>query len=552
MRSGARTAIVGGVFAVVAGGVGYGAYNVWNGLSGGATETAATRAEGQRKPGSGPVTAEEVRQTAKDFLAAWAEGDDAAASALTDDASTAAAAVRNFREGAHVSKAVITPGPAVGAKVPFTVDATVTYEGRTAKLAYASELTVVRGVTTGLPLVDWRSAVIHPKLPEGGTLRTGKAPDPPVRAVDHAGRELTEAKYPSLGPVLAELRKKYGARTGGTPGVETRIESSSSGEGPAGLTLLTLAKGVPGTLRTTLDADVQAAAERAVRRYDQSSVVAIKPSTGEIRAVANHRDGDWNAAFLGKQAPGSTMKIVTAAMMLEHGLVSGPGDDVACPATVTWEGVPFHNLDDFEITGGTFRDSFRRSCNTAFIKAVKPLNDKGVAGTALGDTARTYFGIGAVWNTGIPSVDGSVPPSTGAETAASYIGQGKVTMNALNVASIAATAKNGSFRQPVIVERGLDDREPATARPLPVSVAGALRDMMHATATAGTAQRAMSGLGTNDKGAKTGSAEVDNQGTSNSWFTGYADDLAAAAVVQSGGHGGDAAGPLVASVLKAR
>ena len=54
-----------------------------------------------------------------------------------------------------------------------------------------------------------------------------------------------------------------------------------------------------------------------------------------------------------------------------------------------------------------------------------------------------------------------------------------------------------------------------------------------------------------DKGAKTGSAEVDGQGKSNSWFTGYGNELAAAGLVQSGGHGGDAAGPIVAQVLQA-
>ena len=49
-----------------------------------------------------------------------------------------------------------------------------------------------------------------------------------------------------------------------------------------------------------------------------------------------------------------------------------------------------------------------------------------------------------------------------------------------------------------------------------------------------------------DMGAKTGSAEVDGQKKSNGWFTAYRDDLAAAAVVPAGGHGGDAAGPVVA------
>jgi cell division protein FtsI/penicillin-binding protein 2 len=61
--------------------------------------------------------------------------------------------------------------------------------------------------------------------------------------------------------------------------------------------------------------------------------------------------------------------------------------------------------------------------------------------------------------------------------------------------------------------------------------------------------QAMAGL-RGDIGAKTGSAEVDGQAKSNSWFTGFRDDVAAAAVTQAGGHGGDAAGPIVASVLR--
>ncbi len=94
------------------------------------------------------------------------------------------------------------------------------------------------------------------------------------------------------------------------------------------------------------------------------------------------------------------------------------------------------------------------------------------------------------------------------------------------------------------------DREFATAAPLSTGVAKGLRTMMNAAATNGTAAKAMAGV-PSPKGAKTGSAEVGNQATSNSWFTGYSGDLAAAAVVQAGGHGGDAAGPVVAQVLKA-
>ncbi|MEU0374098.1 penicillin-binding transpeptidase domain-containing protein [Streptomyces sp. NPDC006283] len=546
MRSGAKVAIVGGVFAVVAGGVGYGGYNLFNGLtgSGGGTNAGTKSDTGPRK--TGPPSADEIEDTAKDFLAAWAEGRGPQAAQLTNNATEAEPLLSGYGEQAHVTKAVITPGAAVGAKVPFTVEATVSYEGTSKPWSYSSELTVVRGLTTGKALVDWQPSVVHPKLTKGTSLVTAEAAAPPIKAVDKNGVELTAEKYPSLAPVLGTLREKYGDKAGGTPGIELAITSSD--EHMPDQTLLTLTKGKEGTLQTYLDAGAQAAAEKAVKKYSKASVVAIEPSTGRIRAVANNPVTEFNTALQGAQAPGSTMKIVTAAMMLDKGLVNGPNSPVECPATVVWER-EFHNLKDFSLGNTTLKRAFARSCNTSFIKPVKPLGAD--AGNALGDTARKYFGIGEEWQAGVVTRDGSVPASTGSETAASYIGQGRIQMNALNVASIAATVKGGVFRQPVIVPQSLDDRQLARATPLPGSMAGTLRQLMSAAATGeGTAAGAMAPVG-GVKGAKTGSAEVDGQGDSNSWFTGYADDLAAAAVVDSGGHGGDAAGPVVAAVLNA-
>lgn len=48
---------------------------------------------------------------------------------------------------------------------------------------------------------------------------------------------------------------------------------------------------------------MQGAAEKAVRKYDESSVVALKPSSGEVLAVANHRKDQFNAAFEGSSRP---------------------------------------------------------------------------------------------------------------------------------------------------------------------------------------------------------------------------------------------------------
>ncbi|WP_330452510.1 MULTISPECIES: penicillin-binding transpeptidase domain-containing protein [unclassified Streptomyces] len=548
MRSGAKVGIVGGVFALVLGGVGYGAYNILDGLGdsgvGGGTSTAADSSEVK----TGPVTEEEIADTSKEFLAAWAEGDAAVAAALTNNKGDAEPALAGYSETAHVTKAVITPGTATGSTVPYTVKATVSYKGTSKPWSYASKLTVVRGLTTGRPLVDWEPAVIHPDLAKGESLETGESSTASIEAVDRNGQVLTKEKYPSLGGILDELRKKYGEKAGGTTGIETWINSASA-DG-ADRTLLTLVKGKPGKLQTTLDAKIQAAAERGVKKFAQASVAAVEPSTGAIRAIANNRDDAFDAARQGKVAPGSTMKIITAAMIIQNGLGSA-NTAVQCPATVPWMGVTFHNLDDFSMPSATLKTAFARSCNTAFIKPVLPLKEK--RDTALGVEAHQYFGLGGDnWQTGIATWDGGVPESQDAETAASFIGQGKIQMNPLNMASVTATAVNGRFRQPFIVAQSLDNRTFATATPLPPGVSSQLKDMLRYTATApeGTATQAMASV-RGDKGAKTGSAEVDGHATSDSWFTGFNNDLAAAALVQSGGHGGDAAGPVVAEVLRA-
>ncbi|MFE2559775.1 penicillin-binding transpeptidase domain-containing protein [Streptomyces sp. NPDC059352] len=539
MRSGAKVTIVGGVFLVVASGVGYGGYNLWSGVTGGTSSRNATE---ERR--TGPVTSEEVTETAKEFLAAWASGESDRAAQLTSNPVEAGPALLAYRESAMIGKADIVPGTPAGTTVPFAVRATVSYEGHTKSWSYASKLTVVRGLTTGRPLVDWQPTVVHPKLTKGATLRTGEAKVAAIALVDRDGVELTEGKYPSLGAILGELRKRYGARVGGKPGIETWIDSGS--ETVPDTTLLTLSTGAKGRLETTIDTGVQAAAEQAVKRYGNASVVAIQPSTGAIRAVANSPASGNNTAFVGRLAPGSTLKIVTAALLLEKGLVTADGP-AECPKTAMYFGRTFQNLDGFELGTVPFKQSFARSCNTAFIKKIDDVHDDA----ALGKEAREVFGIDLEWKTGIPSFDGKIPAETGGEAAAQYIGQGTVQMNPLTVASITATAKVGTFRQPYLVSPDLDDRPLATAeRPLTSSVARQLRDMMRHTATSGTAAAAMASVG-GDKGAKTGSAEVDGQADPNSWFAGFSDDLAAAAVVLAGGHGGDAAGPIVAQVLRA-
>ncbi|MEV6950844.1 penicillin-binding transpeptidase domain-containing protein [Streptomyces sp. NPDC051183] len=545
MNGAAKGAIVGGALLAMLGGAGYGVYALVGDAGDGDDKKGSAVGGAPRKPakGSGPVSEKEIAETAKAFLAAWAAGDARAAADLTNNVQEAQTAVADYGAKAYVAKAAITPGTPNGTTVPFTVAAEITYEGATKPLAYESKLTVVRGITSGLPLVDWQPEIIHPQLQKGDKLRAGTPPSPPVKAVDRNGKELTAELYPSLRPVLDSLRKTYGEKAGGTAGSEVWIEPAAQ-DAPR-RNLLTLAEGRPGRIETVLDADVQAAAEKAVGRFPEASVVAVKPSTGDILAIANHRKDGFNAAMLGGRAPGSTMKIVTGAMLIDRGLVAA--DKVAeCPATVSWDGRTFKNMNDLKLDNEPFATSFAQSCNTAFIKQIKPVGDNA----ALPKEAREVFGIGQEWKTGIPSFDGEVPEASGAAAAAEYIGQGQIRMNPLNIASITATARTGVFRQPVVVKASLDGRELARAsRPMKPGVAAQLVRMMKLTATSGTGRGAMASVTGSDKGAKTGSAEVDGAGGPDSWFTGFSGDVAAAAMVEGGGHGSDAAGPIVAQVL---
>ncbi|MFI9720587.1 penicillin-binding transpeptidase domain-containing protein [Streptomyces sp. NPDC052396] len=539
MGKGAKIA-VGVAAAAVLGGAGAGVYWLTGGSSG---------AEARPVP-TGPPSRSEVETTAHDFLAAWSAGRTAEAAALTDDSAAASAALTGYRESAHVGRVGFTPGAVQGSQVPFAVTAEVAFHNRSSTWRYDSSLAVVRRPGDGHAVVAWQPSVVHPKLAKGETLRTADAAPATITAVDRNGKALDPKVYPSLAAVLPELSRRFGDKASGEKGVEVRAEpAGGAGAAPAakaGKTLHVVSKGAAATLRTTLDAGMQRAAEEAVSRRPDASVVAVRPSTGEILAVADtgaRKDG-FNAALLGRTAPGSTMKIVTSALLLERGHAR-PELPLPCPKFATY-GMRFHNVEEGENPGATFAQDFAASCNTAFISLAGRISDG-----ELSAEAREVFGIGLNWQTGATTYDGSVPADSGAGKAAAMIGQGQVQMNPLTMASVAATAITGTFRQPHLVDPGAMGLRTASAtRSLPEAVVRQLKSMMRLTAARGTAAKAMAGL-SGDIGAKTGSAEMDNQTLPNGWFAGYRNDLAAAAVVPQGGHGGDSAGPVVRAVLAA-
>ncbi|MFD8568863.1 penicillin-binding transpeptidase domain-containing protein [Streptomyces sp. NPDC059639] len=497
----------------------------------------ALTAAGDPAPRTGPLSAAEIRGAADGFLDAWADGDTERAAGRTDDATAAGAALRDYRERGHLTPVRLTAGTPKGPSVPFSVRARFSYEGGRAPVSYDSGLTVVRRAGDGVPVVDWRAAVLHPRLGDGARFEARETSPARVDASDRAGRPLDPRAFPSLASVVDGLRQGYGGSAGGRPGVELRTA-------PGGQVLASVPEGAPGRVRTTIDARIQKAAEREVALRSDASLVVVKPSTGEILAVAGSGEKGADTALRGRLAPGSTMKMITASLLLEKKLAA-PDRPHPCPKNASYGGWKFHNVDDFDIVGGTFRSSFAASCNTAFITQAGKIADD-----ALSRQARDVFGIGERWSAGVDVFAGAVPVEHAASKAASMIGQGEVRMNPLTMASVISTARTGQFRQPYLVAPNVDHRTLATAhRPLDAAAHAQLRDLLHTTATSGSASGSMAGL-TGDIGAKTGSAEVIGQKEPNGWFAAWHGDVAAAAVMRRGGRGGESSGPLVAAVLK--
>ncbi|WP_089102205.1 penicillin-binding transpeptidase domain-containing protein [Streptomyces hyaluromycini] len=538
-----RPAVIGGVIAVVVGGAGFGLYALYGG---GAADAASTKTADHKPVKTGPLSATEVQTTARTFLSSWQQGKVTQAAAVTDDSKACIKLLTGYAKDAHVKGVTLTEGTRTGDKVPFSVKATVSYKGVSKPLSYSSAFTVVRRTSDGKPVVKWHAAVVHPDLADGDTLVTGESGTPPIKALDRDGGEITTAKYPSLGSVLDGLREKFGKKAGGKAGVELRVVRGTASEKAklSDKTLLELSKGTPGTVKTTLSPTLQAAAEKQVSTQKNASVVMMRPSTGEVLAVANSSHG-FNVAFQGSLAPGSTMKIITSTMLFEKGLIT-PDASHPCPKTYKLAGWTFHNDDDSEIKQGSFKLSFGASCNNAFIDFAPKLSDSDLT-----TEAQQVYGLGMNnWAIGVPTFDGSVPVQSGAQMGASLIGQGGVRMNPLNMASVSATVDTGTFHQPYLVAPSVDNRTIAKAsRTMSSKTQSELKEVMQYTAGYGTAAKAMSGL-SSSCGAKTGSAEVDGQKKPNGWFTAYCGDFSAAGVVQAGGHGGDTAGPIVAALLK--
>jgi cell division protein FtsI/penicillin-binding protein 2 len=337
------------------------------------------------------------------------------------------------------------------------------------------------------------------------------------------------------------LQLAYQQQLAGEPGVTIDLVEKASGDVLNHVLARKFKLGK--ALETSLDLRAQSAAENAVKRAKTTtSVVVIKASTGEVLAAANAPGPtSYNTAFIGRYAPGSTFKVVSAATLVKAGIVT-PSTRVECPDTTVVDGRRFKNYEN-GIAGPnpTFAQAFAASCNTTMVNRADRISGKQLA--AMG----AQFGLGADWDIGLDAFSGSVPADTDLVTrAADMIGQGKVEASPLAMAMVAAAVDSGVSRTPTLLP-GLVPG--ARLHELDPSIREDLRKMMRLVVTNGTGQAV--NLSGTPVYAKTGTAEFAlGKGTgTNAWMIGFRGDVAFAVLVEGGSSGAHDAAPIVTSLL---
>lgn len=357
--------------------------------------------------------------------------------------------------------------------------------------------------------------------------------------------EASEGEY-AAGDVagLSGLQQRYDARLRGVPGTVVDAVSEKSGD-ERELYRSEPEDGRP--LRTTLDTDLQRLAERALAGVGPASaLVALRPSTGELLAVASGPgSAGYSTATLGQYAPGSTFKVVSSLALLRSGM--SPQDRLSCPPTTVVDGKEFENYDDYpsgSIGEITLREAVAQSCNTAFVAQYDRVAPVDVADAA------AALGLGEDHDIGFPAFFGEVPEE-GSETerAAALIGQGRVLASPMAMAAVAGSVASGATVVPRLLAD--TDAEASPRTPLTGQEATALQELMAAVVAGGSGASLADVPGPRVL-AKTGTAEFGekNPPETHAWMIAVQGDLAVAVFVEVGESGSQTAGPVLEKFLR--
>jgi penicillin-binding protein 2 len=313
-------------------------------------------------------------------------------------------------------------------------------------------------------------------------------------------------------------------------------------------------------LHTTLDLDLQRAAEEALKGKPGGAIVALNPATGAILALASRPTFDpnffsksfttqkeYDALFnspakpllsraMNAYDPGSTWKPVTAMAGMETGKFP-PNTKLVTRACITYGGhcFPDHNGAGFGTIG--YEDALRFSSNTFFYQVGVGVGSIALynAALSLGFTKPSGIEIGYEESPGLVGNErwaaqgrgwakpGSTPwiPE---DMASMSIGQSVVQITPLQLARAYAVFANGGYLiTPHLVDQGLDWTDPPRRTKVKIkpatlaTIARGLRKVVEQGTGAG-----MNVPGLPPVAGKTGTAEDSTGGPDHAWFACFA------------------------------
>lgn len=347
---------------------------------------------------------------------------------------------------------------------------------------------------------------------------------------------------------------------------------------------------VGGNVVLTIDSRIQRAAEEGLRASPSGTgaVVALDPRNGELLALASTPDFDpnllllpewdqakkavaslpeFNRAIQGTYAPGSTFKVIMDAALLQENTVRLE-ERVFCPGYFQVGNRAFKCWEKKGHKWVDFMASLARSCDTYYYSMGLRLKGPAI------ERYEHYFGLGKKTGLDLPGErSGNLfgPEARKArkrgwfdgDTANLSIGQGELLATPAQMAVIAAAVANkGTLWKPRYIKRverpGRAPEEPVSEAagriPLRPEVWDTVQQAMVGVVRGGTGQRVnIPGLVV---GGKTGTSQ-NNLGEDHAWFIAWAakpdaePSIALAVLIQHGGHGSSAAGPVARKTLEA-
>ena len=364
---------------------------------------------------------------------------------------------------------------------------------------------------------------------------------------------------------------------------------------------------VPGlNISLTIDKDLQLLAEEKLKGKT-GAIVALDPNNGEVLAMASTPAVDpnmfiggieiaeWNRlisdkntplqnrAISGQYPPGSVFKIVVALAGLEEGIII-PDEEIICDGNYALGNHTYHCWQEKGHGKVDFHRALKESCDIYFYKIGKRLGVDRIAYYAklCGLGKKTGFELDSEAGGLIPTSEWKLKrwgvPWQPGETVSASIGQSFVLVTPLQMARLISVIYNGGkVYQPKIVRWiGNDETETYKFTPTLITEIGVRKENLDLIKKALLAVvNEANGTGSSarvkgvDVAGKTGTAqvitlemekglsaegEIPDEYKDHAWFVAAAPAenprLALAILIEHGGHGGSAAGPIAADLIK--